>query len=601
MLNYFNSLWAWEDLLRVILAAIIIVVSASLAHAERRVALVFGADRYETIRPLNNAVNDARAIEGALIALDFEVFSESNRSLKRMRRALRDFSEDAKGADVAFVFFAGHGIEIAGQNMLLPTDANAASLEALKNTGLPLNELRETVAKVAKIGLIVLDACRNDPFGTLSDPKGRGASALRLPNTVKPGLGRMGRAENTLFAFSAAPGETASDGEGTNSPFTTALTKYLGTEGLEIRSVLTLVQQEVYDRSRGAQFPYVESGLPSLFFASQSADELPERERLLLAMADVSPQMREDVERIANDAQMPLAPLYGALIGSDIASLNREERGEKLREAASAFSKVRDELRSLRSGDERVTALRQEAEEQLSLGAFEAARAKLTEAANIDATARETLKANFIERTLSEAATHYLNGGAAQAELRHRLAIADYEKATALYIEVENEDIPTDHRQQYILTLEALGNINTIIGNIGAARSAFDHRLAISAALAASDRDNTGWQRELSVSLSRIGDVQVVQGDLAAALSSYEDGLVIAERLAASDRDNAEWQWDLYVAYWRLADITNKKEEYFGKAVELLERLHAEGRLAPSRLKWIAITKERLAEARADP
>ncbi len=109
-------------------------------------------------------------------------------------------------------------------------------------------------------------------------------------------------------------------------------------------------------------------------------------------MADVSPQMRLDVERIASDAQMPLAPLYGALIGSDIANLNREERGNKLRVAAKAFTKVRDELRSLRSGDERVTTLRREAEAQLSLGAFDAARAKLTEAAGIDATSARNVE-----------------------------------------------------------------------------------------------------------------------------------------------------------------------------------------------------------------
>ncbi len=356
--------------MRAFLAAVIVVVSASLALAERRVALVFGADRYEHIRPLNNAVGDARAIEEALDALGFEVFSESNRSLKHMRRALEDFSENASGADVAFVFFAGHGVEIAGQNMLLPTDASTASLEALKSSSLPLNELRETVAKVAKIGLIVLDACRNDPFGTISDPTGRGASALNLPKTVKPGLGRMGRAENALFAFSAAPGETASDGEGANSPFTTALTKYLGTEGLEIRSVLTLVQQEVYDKSRGTQ-------------------------------------------------------------------------------------------------------------------------------------------------------------------------------------------------------------------------------------LAASDRGNAGWQRNLSVSYDRVGDVQVAQGDLAAALASYEASLAIAERLAASDPGNAGWQWNLYVSYWRIADNTDKDEEFFDKAVSLLENLHSEGRLAPSRVRWIEITKKRLLEARA--
>ena len=209
--------------MRVVLAALLIVVSASVAFAERRVALVFGADRYEYLRPLNNAVNDARAIEDALDALGFEVFSESNRSLKRMRRALEDFSDDAAGADVAFLFFAGHGVEIAGQNMLLPTNADASSLETLKTTSLPLDELRASIAKVAKTSLIVLDACRNNPFDTNSNPNGRGVKALDLAKVVKPGLGRVGRAENTLFAFSAAPGETASDGDGQNSQFTTAL------------------------------------------------------------------------------------------------------------------------------------------------------------------------------------------------------------------------------------------------------------------------------------------------------------------------------------------------------------------------------------------
>ncbi|TIX46777.1 MAG: peptidase C14, partial [Mesorhizobium sp.] len=146
--------------------------------------------------------------------------------------------------------------------------------------------------------------------------------------------------ENILFAFAAAPGETAADGSGQNSPFTAALTKYLGTDGLEIRSVLTLVQQEVYDLSRGKQLPYVESGLPQLFFAATTKEQLPERERLLLAMADVTPEMRGEVEQIASDADMPLAPLYGALISTDTSHLSGESLNARLREAADAFVKV---------------------------------------------------------------------------------------------------------------------------------------------------------------------------------------------------------------------------------------------------------------------
>src|SRR5690606_35746320 len=211
--------------------------------------------------------------------------------LRRMRRALEDFREDAAGADVALAFFAGHGVEVAGENRLLPVDADAASLDRLRETSLPLEEVTRTLLAAAPVALVLLDACRDDPFGAGAGG-GRGATALvRQPQQsgVRPGLGRVGRADNVLFAFAAAPGQPASDGSGDNSPFTAALARYLPTDGLEIRSVLTLVQQEVYDLSAGAQLPYVESGLPATFFAAQ-AGELPERERLLLAMADVTPE-----------------------------------------------------------------------------------------------------------------------------------------------------------------------------------------------------------------------------------------------------------------------------------------------------------------------
>ena len=255
--------------MRALFALVFMVAATVAAQADRRVALVFGTDEYRAIRPLANAINDAQAVDRTLSALGFDVLLETNRDLRRMRRALDDFREDAAGADVALVFYAGHGVEIAGENRLLPVDADASSLEALKRTSLPLEEVRDAVASVSKVGLILLDACRNDPFGTeATDGRSVVVLAADIAQNVRPGLGRVGKAENILFAFSAAPGETAADGTDGNSPFTTALTKYLPSEGLEVRSALTLVQQEVYDFSRGRQLPYIESGLPKLFFAS---------------------------------------------------------------------------------------------------------------------------------------------------------------------------------------------------------------------------------------------------------------------------------------------------------------------------------------------
>ncbi len=179
---------------RVLFAALMAGV-AWPALADKRVALVFGQDKYDLIRPLENATNDAEAIEEALDKLGFEVSLETNRDLKRMRRALEDFREDADGADVALVYFAGHGVEIAGENRLLPTDADAASVDALKQTSLPLEEVRQMVGEVGKVGLVMLDACRNDPFGGESGEAGRGAKALNVKEKpeVKPGLAGSAR------------------------------------------------------------------------------------------------------------------------------------------------------------------------------------------------------------------------------------------------------------------------------------------------------------------------------------------------------------------------------------------------------------------------
>jgi len=576
--------------LRLLLALLLFLSATATAVAERRVALVMAEDDYRLVRPLANPIHDGEAMQAALKKLGFEVVLETDRDLRRMRRALDDFRDDAKGADVALVYFSGHGVEISGDNRLLPVDADASSLDQLDKTSLPLEEVRAAVAATAKVGLIVLDACRSDPFSG-SGGEGRGATSLAkdVADKVKPGLGRVGRAENILFAFSAAPGETAADGTGQNSPFTTALTKYLGTDGLEIRSVLTLVQQEVYDLSRGKQLPYVESGLPKLFFAAAAKEQLPERERLLLAMADVTPEMRGEVEQIASDADMPLAPLYGALLSKDLAALGPEQRSAKLREAADAFVKVQREMTTLASGDPEVTQLRQEAERQLSLGAFDAARAKLAEAAGIDGNSRQRLKANYVERTLSEAATHSLEGGAASALLRYQLAADGYEKATALYREVNGEDIPADDRLQQLLTLARLGDVYTTLGRLDDAARIYKEWNEGSTRRSGTDPNNVFWQRDVSLSLDKMGDTAVAQGKLADGLADYQASADIAEKVAAAAPTELEWQSDLSFAYDRIGYVMrsqgNLKDAmpYYQKALEISKRVVG---LDPDNINW---------------
>ncbi|TIX27050.1 caspase domain-containing protein [Mesorhizobium sp.] len=531
------------------------LTTTAAAVAERRVALVIADDDYRLIRPLANPVHDGEAMGAALKKLGFEVVVETNRDLRRMRRALDDFRQDAKGADVALVYFSGHGVEISGDNRLLPVDADASSLEALEKTSLPLEEVRDTVAATAKVGLIMLDACRSDPFsGTAGEGRGATSLAKDVADKVKPGLGRIGRAENILFAFSAAPGETAADGTGQNSPFTTALTKYLGTEGLEIRSVLTLVQQEVYDQSRGKQLPYVESGLPKLFFAAKARLDLPERERLLLAMADVTPEMRGQVEHIASDADMPLAPLYGALIGLDTKHLSAESLDASLREAADAFVKVRGEMKTLAADDPRVTELRRQAEEQLALGAFGAAQAKLAEAVDIDEVSRKALKVNFIDRTLSQAATLFLSAGAARADLNYAAAIKGYETVLSLYGEAGQTSLSLEQADRQSRTLEELGLLYTTVGNIEAAGRAFS---ALLANLEQRSRQETdpSVKRDLAISHIKLANIKMAQGDLPTALENYEAARDMLQGLTASLPDEKGWLGDLAMANDKIGNV----------------------------------------------
>lgn len=573
--------------------------------AERRVALVMAADDYRLLRPLDNAVNDAQAMERALEGLGFDVSFETNRDLRRMRRALDDFRQDAQGADVALVFFAGHGVEIGGENRLLPVDADAASLDALKASSLPLEEVSRTVAAVAGIGLILLDACRNDPFGA-AGTTGRSAAPLKaeVASAARPGLGRMGQARNMLFAFSAAPGETASDGDGANSPFSAALAKYLGTGGLEIRSVLTLVQQEVYDLSAGSQLPYVESGLPQLFFADKARQDLPERERLLLAMADVTPELRAEVERVATDAGMPLAPLYGALISSDGPALTAEERGAKLAEAAAAFVKVREEMRSFSSADPEVARLRGLAQEQLTLGAFDTARERLAQAAAIDASSRAVLKTNLTGRTISEAATHALSGGASRADLRYDLALAEYRKAANLYAEIEDVAIPADEVERHWLTLQALGDINQLTGNLNGAAGAYGELNAAIGKRLENDPGNVQWRRDLAISHNKRANIFLLQGSLQAAYDGYEASRQILAKLAEEQPKSQGWRGDLAVAVNKIGNVlasagdVDAAAEAYDEALGLREQLVREDPDYPEWQRDLSISWDEIGDLR---
>ncbi|GAB1363630.1 hypothetical protein MASR1M32_28660 [Rhodobacter sp.] len=598
---------------RVLFAFCLLLASVSVAIAERRVALVFAVEDYKTIRKLDNPVNDARAMETLLESLGFEVWLETDRDLKRMRRALEDFREDGAGADVALVFYAGHGVALDGVNYLLPTDADASSSAALAASGLPLEEVKQVLDEVAPMAIVLLDACRDDPFATGGSSDGRGAVPLagdppeKKPPT--PGLGRIGRADGVLFAFAAAPGETAADGNDGNSPFTSALIRHFGTKGVELKSALTLVQQDVYDRSRGKQLPYIESGLAQLVFISGEGD-LPERDQLLMAMAGLTPDLRQEVEAVAADYNMPLAPLYAALISADLGSQSADERHRLLQDAAASYVQFQQGLVKYASSDPRVSELRAKAEEQLALGATAAARELITEAAAIDAQARESLQENIaeltenlVDRTVSEATSHVLNANAARTDLRYDLAIEDLTRAAELYASVEDKLTDRDTKFAYNDVLRDLGELQMMAGNSFGALGAFMTRSEFAEAQVAINPTDFGWSRELvwamnavgtvlqqqgylreaeqayrrayevtakqntdtpndlllmrdlEVALNKLGDVRFALNDLPGALMAYQEGLSLSQSLLDVEPDNILYNQDVSISHERIGDV----------------------------------------------
>jgi hypothetical protein len=247
--------------MRFLLAALSIaglLVSATVAKADKRVAFVVGNGAYKNVAALPNPAIDAKAMATTLRNVGFEVVEGTNLTRDKMTERLLEFGKKAEGADVALFFYAGHGIAINGTNYLLPVDADIKSEMDVK-LGSAINidlTLDQTMAD-AKVKLVFLDACRDNPFA--SKIKSSGATRSL---SVQSGLAEMKSGEGTLIAFATGPGQTALDGqEGTNSPFTRALISNITQPGVEIQQAMTKVRAQVNDETNKNQLPWGHTNL----------------------------------------------------------------------------------------------------------------------------------------------------------------------------------------------------------------------------------------------------------------------------------------------------------------------------------------------------
>ena len=228
--------------------------TASSASAQKRVALVIGNGTYTKVARLDNPKNDAATMEAMFKAAAFtSVVRLNDLGVTAMKRALRDFSDTVQEADIAVVFYAGHGIEVAGVNYLIPIDAVLERDTDVQDEAVSLDRINQVLEPVKRLRLIILDACRDNPFA-------RSMRRTMATRSVRSGYGEIDERSlppNTLVAYAQRAGFTAEDGVGgSNSPYTTALIRHLPTPGLDIELALRRVRDEVLRATKNKQEPF---------------------------------------------------------------------------------------------------------------------------------------------------------------------------------------------------------------------------------------------------------------------------------------------------------------------------------------------------------
>jgi len=239
----------------VVLAALAGVLSGAPASAQTRLALVIGNSNYRAVTPLPNPVNDARAVADELKSAAFDVTQALDVGQADMRRAIKDFAAkvSAKGSDtVALVYYAGHGVQIDGENFLVPVDARIQGEADIAKEAVRLADVMSALAAVpSKMRIVILDACRNNPFATSKQT--RGLAIVDAPT-------------GSIVAYSTAPGTEATDGAGTHSPYTAAFIEVAQQPRIQIEQLFKQVRLKVHEATKGQQTPWESSSLTSDFW-----------------------------------------------------------------------------------------------------------------------------------------------------------------------------------------------------------------------------------------------------------------------------------------------------------------------------------------------
>lgn len=337
--------------------ALLVIASAGLmtagaVEAAERVALVLGMSKYRTISPLKNSSNDAAAIAKTLTTLGFETEIALDLSMADLTRRVQDFSFKAETADVALVYYAGHGVEVGGENYLVPVDIAVANAGEIGSKALGLKSLLAAVDKARKLRIVILDSCRNNPFPaipavtTVPEPALQVASAEPAGTNDTRGLGRVrpaGLAPPTpergmMVIYAAKDGEVAMDGSGDNSPFATALIELLPSRDIEIGLLFRKIRDRVMEETGNRQQPHFYGSLSGVpFFLAGSNTSIADGSDKVAAWKTMTPDQTVQLAALAEEGDTRALIGLGAIaLSPDAGSFAPEKAFQMFSKAAEA-------------------------------------------------------------------------------------------------------------------------------------------------------------------------------------------------------------------------------------------------------------------------
>ncbi|MBC8131179.1 MAG: caspase family protein [Rhizobiaceae bacterium] len=290
-----------------ILSLFAVMLGTSAAEA-KKVALVIGNSAYQNAVPLANPVNDAKAMSEKLEALGFAVVTGFDQDYRSMQATVNGFAREAIGADIALLFYAGHGMQVRGDNYLIPIDAAFKDETSLDFEAVPVDFVLRQMSRDVRLRMVFLDACRDNP---LSKVLARSMEPSRSAS-IGEGLAEIkidDAGEGTVIAFATSPGDVAYDGKSAHSPFTRALLDHIDAADLPLQNVMTRVTRDVYEATNQKQRPWINASLIGEIYLNKSDVEV--------AALGETPSMPESVAAVVPQLAISAVPAKGDPVAWD--------------------------------------------------------------------------------------------------------------------------------------------------------------------------------------------------------------------------------------------------------------------------------------------